>query len=334
MKKWRSGALVITALLVCAGCEAEPATDAPLADTPPIDGSAVTVSGISSGAAAAQQLHIAYSDLFSGSGVIAGVPYGCSEGDLGLALGRCIGKEDGPVPVQPLIDAIGDAAAAGLIADPGALADDRAWVFHGTLDQAVGKKVSDATLAVYRAYLPLDSTTYINGQEAAHLFPTIDQGTDCKTSASPWIGACGYDAAGELLTFLYPGLQAPGVAPSDPVDQLTVVSLPGAAGAGLADEALVFTPTSCPAGGCRLHLVLHGCMQSREQLGDVFASTSGYLPWAEANGIVLAFPQVRPQPKNPLGCWDWWGYTNENFLYRDGPQMKVLADWVQSMLEP
>ncbi len=321
-------------LLLLAACDSEPPSAPMIVDMPPIDPQAITVSGISSGAAAAQQLHIARSDLFGGSAVIAGVPFGCSEGDLGLALGRCIGKEDGPVPVQPLIDAVGQAAAEGRIADPAALADDRAWVFHGTLDQAVGKKVSDATFAVYQAFLPGESVVYIDDIEAAHLFPTLNDGTECTSSMSPWVGACDYDAAGELLSFLYPGLTPPDSAQRQLMPVLEVVTLPDAGSAGLADEALIFRPPACPAGGCRLHLVLHGCMQSREQLGDVFAASSGYLPWAEANGIVLAFPQVKPSPRNPLGCWDWWGYSSDAFLDRDGTQMRVLTAWLESMLQP
>lgn len=45
--------------------------------TPPlnIDKNRITVSGISSGAAMAHQLHIAYSDVFSGAAIFSGVPY-------------------------------------------------------------------------------------------------------------------------------------------------------------------------------------------------------------------------------------------------------------------
>jgi poly(3-hydroxybutyrate) depolymerase len=41
-----------------------------------IDPERITVSGISAGGAMAHQLHIAYPELFSGAGIIAGPPYG------------------------------------------------------------------------------------------------------------------------------------------------------------------------------------------------------------------------------------------------------------------
>ena len=48
-----------------------------------------------------------------------------------------------------------------------------------------------------------------------------------------------------------------------------------------------------------------------------------------------AEPQVyldgAPAAANPLGCWDWWGYTGANYLSRDAVQMKLLVDWIGSM---
>ena len=59
-----------------------------------------------------------------------------------------------------------------------------------------------------------------------------------------------------------------------------------------------------------------------------FIEDAGYLPWARANGIVVAFPEIEPHAANPMGCWDWWGYTGPDYATRDGVQVKLLADWV------
>jgi poly(3-hydroxybutyrate) depolymerase len=95
-------------------------------------------------------------------------------------------------------------------------------------------------------------------------------------------------------------------------------------------------PPGCSAGAkaCALHLVLHGCAQSVESVGTDFIELSGYLPWAGANDILLAFPQVEKSlvaPLNPHGCWDWWGYTGDDYAIRSGKQMKVLVDWIGSL---
>jgi poly(3-hydroxybutyrate) depolymerase len=78
-------------------------------------------------------------------------------------------------------------------------------------------------------------------------------------------------------------------------------------------------------------LVIHGCNQSSSQIGTDFITESGYLEWAEANDIVLAFPQVAVAAANPYACWDWWGYTGEDYRWREGKQMKVLASWMLSL---
>jgi hypothetical protein len=145
---------------------------------------------------------------------------------------------------------------------------------------------------------------------------------------APFVGSCDYDAAGQMLQFLYPGLESPR---AETPAALQAVMLPGAASAGLAETAWLYLPESCPETGCRLHLVLHGCLQSEAQAGMQFMELSGYLPWAAANQILLAFPQVAASPVNPLGCWDWWGYTGAGYLNREAPQMQVLSDWIRSL---
>ena len=47
----------------------------------------------------------------------------------------------------------------------------------------------------------------------------------------------------------------------------------------------------------------------RQTVGDVYATRSGYLEVAEANNIVVLFPQAIKTLDNPNGCWDWWGYV-------------------------
>lgn len=303
---------------------------------PSIDPEAITVSGVSAGGVMAQQLHIAYADRIRGAGIIAGVPWGCAEGQLGLALGRCMGKSDEALPVATLLEDLRGAAERGEVAGLAALADDRAWLFHGTLDAAVGGAATDATVALYEALLPTEQITYVNDVDAAHHFPTLDAGVACTESSPPWLGACDYDAAGEMLSFLYQDLTAPGQAQRSVVaeGELVELAVPGAAAAGMAERAWVFIPESCPPEGCRLHVALHGCAMAESQNGMAFMEDSGYLPWARANQLVIAFPQVAAQPLNPLGCWDWWGYTGPNYLQRDGAQLKVIADWVSELSAP
>lgn len=294
-----------------------------------IDPARVTVSGLSAGGQMAHQLHVAYADLFSGAGIIAGGPFGCADGSLATALSRCVGSDGGGLPVDAFAAQIRAAAAEGKVADSALLADDRVWLFHGALDSTVAVGVSDALAGLYRQFVPAEQLVYIKDVEAAHHFPAAGRGHACDVSVAPFVGACGYDAAGEMLQQLYPDLQRPTDA-AGPVGASLEVPLPGAAAAGLHGSAWLLVPPACAdaAQACALHLVLHGCAQSAVQVGTAFIEQSGYLPWAAANDILLFFPQVAPAAANPYACWDWWGYTGKDYRWREGAQMKLLTDWI------
>ena len=306
---------------------------APLSSEPPqslnIDTDRVTVSGVSAGGQMAHQLHISYSELFSGAGILASGPFGCAEGSLTTAMARCMGKTDGPMPVAQLIDEIKNAQEQSLVADTNNLADDPVWIFHGTLDTTVAAEVNDATAALYAGFIPAEQIVYVNDFAAIHNFPARGHGSACTEMQPPFVGDCDYDAAGEILQHLYSGLETP---VAEPETTLQTVSLPGAAGAGLSETAYLFVPPACTEGeqACALHLVLHGCAQSAVQVGTDFMQQSGYFSWAETNDIVLAFPQVVPGTLNPYACWDWWGYTGEDYRWRNGKQMIVVTDWIKS----
>jgi len=162
--------------------------------------------------------------------------------------------------------------------------------------------------------MPSENIHYVSDVEVAHTFPTRGLGNECNSTESPYIGDCDYDAAGELLQHLYGKLKKPA---ENLKFELSETILPGALEAGLLETAYLYVPPACNDNGqsCSAHLVLHGCAQSTAQR-------------AEANNIVLAFPQVAPAATNPIACWDWWGYTGASYRWRDGAQMKVLADWV------
>lgn len=319
--------LLLTSLLLTA-----PALANDSAPALNIDADRVTVSGVSAGAYMAQQLHIAYSDLFSGAAIISGGPYNCAENSLTTAMGSCMKNTD-PLPVAKYIADIRAAAEAGEIADPGNLADDRAWLFHGTNDTTISSEVHNSAATLYAEFIPADQIRQVNDVEAGHFFPADGQGHACDEMLPPFVGDCGYDTAGELLQYLYPGLVEPDAGSGT---GLLEVDLPGADDADLMETAYLLVPPACSGGeeACSLHLVLHGCAQSADTVKTGFIEQSGYLPWAEANNIVLAFPQVEKSlmaPMNPNACWDWWGYTGDEYLLRSGKQMVVLTDWIKSL---
>ena len=83
------------------------------------------------------------------------------------------------------------------------------------------------------------------------------------------------------------------------------------------------------ASACRLHIAYHGCLQSQLAVGDKYVQHAGYNRWAEANGIVVVYPQAKKNILNPKGCWDWWGYTGPEYASNIGVQLVTVRNIVR-----
>ena len=84
---------------------------------------------------------------------------------------------------------------------------------------------------------------------------------------------------------------------------------------------------------CHLHISFHGCDQSTAEVGSIFAENAGLNEWAETNGIVVLYPQAAPNALllNPNACFDWWGYTDEEFATKDGAQISIVRAMIQAL---
>lgn len=319
--------LILAALAACDTADAPPDAAGPAFN---IDRARVTVSGISSGAYMATQVHLAHSSLVSGAGLIAGGPYGCAAGSIRKALGACVkggNLEHGRIAAQ-----VREYAEAGVIDNPANLQDDRVWIFHGAADAAVDRSVAAAARDFYREYATPGHVAFVDTVDVVHGMPTLAAGAACDEFAPPYLNACDYDAAGELLTHLYGPLEGPAESSSP----LVTLSQEAHLDAELWDHAYLYAPRTCREGAsCGLHVAFHGCNQSAEMVGDEFARLAGYNEWAEANGIVILYPQAkssRVAPLNPLGCWDWWGYTGEQYATKGGPQVAAVRSMIDALM--
>ena len=283
----------------------------------------VTVSGLSSGAYMAIQTHLAL-DRVTGIGVVAGGPYHCAADSVGNALGRCMSGED--LDIAPLISFAKEAAASGSIAPLEYLRDARVWLFHSNRDAVVQPGVLTALTGFYREFVPADQISVIDSVEAAHGWPTLEAGGECLEISGDFINACDFDAAGSLLNHLYENLN-PRVAPFAK-ENLLSMELSGyfESGSSVADMGYLYVPETCRESdsGCRLHIAYHGCRQGAEFVGDRFAANSGLNEWATQNQLVIVYPQIRSSMMNPLGCWDWWGYTGSQYDQKSGKQISGI----------
>ena len=315
------------------------------------DRDTVTVSGLSSGAYMAVQFQIAYSHLVRGAGVIAGGPYDCARGSVSRALKNCMAAPpDAPPPTVAEQQArVAEAARAGDIDDPANLAAHRAWLFSGANDETVVPPVVDALAAFYATKLAPGALRHVKHPEAGHaMVSAVDpQANACPTSISPYVNRCpGTDAPGALLAHLLGPLQPAAAAPEG--ELIAFDQRPFFGGrpidASMDNEGYAYIPSACRGGGCRVHVAFHGCRQGASAIGRRFVEGAGYNAWADANRLVVLYPQVTARfgvalgswrwVLNPKGCWDWWGYTGGDYAARGGVQMRGIKAMVDRLLEP
>ncbi len=333
-------AILVTALL--AAC-----SDAP--DLPPLpplgaDITQTSTSGISSGAYMAGQFQMAHSGIVVGAAIIAGGPYGCAESafaglvpgpgaamfNLNKAVSGCMldGMRFWGVPdAEWLAEKAARRATNGEIDAISTVKSDRIYLYTGTRDRIVASRIVRRTADFYRALgVPEDNIQLIDDAPAGHAFVTESEGGTCGTNSAPYVSDCDYDQAGGLLKQIYGSLAPPSAASLGAFIRFDQRPFFGEANSiGLADAGVAYIPEACrePA-GCRIHIAFHGCAQNLDQVGDAFTAKTGFARWADANRLIVLFPQTTVSATNPQGCWDWWGYTGRDFLTRSAPQIHAV----------
>ncbi len=318
-----------------------------------------SISGISSGAFMAVQFGTAWSSVIRGVGVVAGGPFWCAQADANDAFdgyslpflhatGLCMSG-------QPLDDlgrfiAKADAkSASGDIDSPQGLSRQKIYVFHGYNDTVVAKSVTDAAVAFYRHYLGeanRGNLYYQTAVGAGHSLVVAKDAhsggiNDCTESVSPFIDGCGYDQAGIILQHIYGTLNKPNRGQLNGTisrfDQSAYTRPDDPIGLSLANTGYVFVPRDCEDGAaCRVHIVLHGCLQDAGEIERHFVDDTGYNAWADTNRLIVLYPQAAVSwylPYNPLACWDSWGYADQNDSYvtKSGAQVRTIKAMLDAL---
>lgn len=296
----------------------------------------LTVSGLSSGGYMAAQFHLAYSSQVQGAGIIAAGPVYCAANSLSVAFTHCLNKTDSQPDLATAKTYLLAQQQLGAIDDMANLKDDKVWLFHGTKDATVAAVVSDALATQYQGLVEAANLRYINDQSMAHHFPTTNtQGTDCLVSEAPFLGNCQYDAAGLMLQHILPDIKPKSTTASGSLVQIDQHQLAAGAKGQLAQTGYLYVPKSCSEGQeCQLHVSFHGCKQYAGAVGDAYAKGTGLNEYADTNHLVILYPQTDKSamaPFNPNGCWDWWGYSGENYATKHGPQMAAVKQLIDAL---
>ncbi len=308
-----------------------------------------SVSGLSSGGFMAAQFEVAYSRSLIGAGIVAGGPFFCAGSSsyssyLQNATTICM-KPLGPGPNTNRLYAHAQAFAQQGTIDPLAgLRQHRVYLFSGLNDMTVRTRVVDQTrrfLAL--AGIPAGNIAYIKSSAAGHAWITDNPGdTVCTITAPPYINNCGTEQSHELLKHIYGKLKPPARTLSGPIVAFNQREFIHGPRTSMSDTGYAYIPTTCKTLTCKVHIALHGCQQGSTVIGDRFYSGTGYNEIADTNRIIVLYPQVQPSnpvPYNPIGCWDFWGYSSTdqlhpNFYGKDAPQLRAIAEMLQRLGAP
>ena len=320
-----------------------------------------SVSGLSSGAFMAVQLHVAHSASFVGAGIIAGGPYRCAESFPGAALDArdayllnslyiCMNPiVPQMAPNAAACAALAHAAAEAHRIDPiGNLADDRVYIFSGTADKVVYSDVVRRTRDFYEKIgVPNANIVFDNTVPAGHSIVTDNfHDSPLSTNQPPYINYGGFMLSHRILHHIHGDLKP---ASTDPSGQIVCFDqtefFHGAQRASMAPYGFAYIPRAVAEGApARVHIALHGCMQGysyrpylsgrpdvagHAPYGNRYYTSTGYNDLADANNTIVLYPQARATEGgtmfNPEGCWDFWGYSCE----RDGPLDYYSRDAIQ-----
>lgn len=289
----------------------------------------ITVSGLSSGAYMAGQFHLAFSGKVNGAAFIAGGPLYCAQNNLATAFAHCMGKQEAKPDLTAINVYLDQLEQAQLLPPRENLKDDKVWVLHGSADTTVHPNVGKALVSQYQQWLPPENIKFVADQAFAHHFPTNSPGGNaCDVSEPPFVASCNYDAAGELLQHLIGALNPKAKTTSGSIIELTQSQ----AGSHLAQTGMAYIPKSCAAGEpCRLHISFHGCKQHVAAVGDAYLTQTGLNHYADTNNLVVLYPQAAPSALNPHGCWDWWGYSSEQYISQQAPQLQAVMLLVEQL---
>ena len=315
--------------------------------------SEVSVSGLSSGGYMAVQFHIAHSQLVKGIGVFAGGPYYCAKGSFITAKERCMQPR---LPlmlpnIKELIDFTNSLALKNKIDDVKNLHQARVFLFSGTKDSVVLPSVMQGLADFYKSYTVAENIIFKSDIDAGHAMITHDHGQACAATSTPFINNCGYDGAGITLKHIYGPLQQPTDNPLsgtmvafDQREFLPTMTVDDASAVNhfsFAEIGYAYIPQSCHNQQCRVHVFFHGCKQNAETIQKEVIDHAGFNRWADVNNIIILYPQMteialnplHPQRSNPMGCWDWWGYTGDDYYSRQAAQIITVKKMIERLCQ-
>ena len=334
-----------------------------------IDPSAITISGLSSGADFASQFAVAYSRTISGVGVFAGQPFHCAATRFAtdalvpmnpevpvcdscpagqtIPYDHCkhIPYED--INATALVAAARQRTASGEIDDVVHLQTTKVYTYCGTSDGSLNATMANRDF--FARLVPAENILFNFSLPSGHCWPSDSSLLPCKVVLKNFwpVENCGYDGPGAMLRHFYGALKPPtdkiNAASLRKFDQASYNDPAGAVVTGLSATGWLYTPQSCQnnSAKCKLHVSMHGCSElalaEQELVEGSKATGLSFNRWAESNGIVVLWPHAGPHGgKNATheekqGCWDGYGQTGTGYDTKQGVQMRAISKMIEDI---
>lgn len=164
------------------------------------------------------------------------------------------------------------------------LQNRKVYLEVGNSDTTVGPNPMNQLSSQLSSFVQSSNVKYDKRAGQAHTFPTDFDGSGnnaCGTTGSPYISNCRFDGAGTVLQQMYGSLNPrnTGTLSGTTVsfDQTGTYGL-----AGMGTTGYLYVPKACQSGStvCKLHVSVHGCLQSYGQIGTKWIDNTGYNKWA------------------------------------------------------
>lgn len=315
--------------------------------------SSITVSGQSAGASAALQHAVAFSSRTDGLLVAAGSPYGCGAADWHDWTCYYFGLSE-----ADMVRYLRRRAEQDLIDDPRNLKDMPVLLFSGALDFVVFTGVMRSVQHQLGAFGVRPKRAFHT--RASHVW-SRDHGRcscgQCALQSSSLeccdVNNCGYDLSGDMLRTFFGDRVQPRTETRRRglrwIEQWKY--LPRSAGPANASTLLrwapAYVPESCEANLllCAVHVNYHGCTPNPKKRGAdrhsrtwadrlVWVNSIDINNYAEANRIVVLYPQAAGSDSIGEGCFNWASYEDDPlFDTRLGVQLNTVLGMLAALPE-
>lgn len=282
------------------------------------------------------------------------------------------GDPDGMESQKQMVAYVRQHYKAGRIDDPANLWETPVLLFSGANDYEVYTKVMRSVKTQLSAFVSPKKIKAVFDTKAGHVW-SVDHG-HCGCGVCHYgygdnygygygadavhgkqhgkhccdVNNCEYDLSGDMLKMFYGPLK-PRVKAQPRlhwVQQEPYVPRPANATTAEKDAAvkhslvarwaILYVPEACKGRvhACRVHVNYHGCQANRWQDRLIWVKNININEYAEANDIIVVYPQEKGDKMTGKGCWNWISKKDDrNFDTKQSKQLRMVMNMVANLTE-